>query len=241
MNVIITGCNRGIGLAILKKFTSMGWNVWACVRCERKEFSEMIEEITRNTGVWIKPIYFDMTDDAQIKAGMKEIFKDKEPIHALINNAGIGYYELFQRTPVTHARELFDINFFAPFQIMQYVLRKMQHQGFGSIVNMSSIASYWVNKGDGIYGASKAAISILTKDVAAEYGECNIRINAVAPGPTSTDMMDKYAKVGDAIYKNIAMNRLAKVDEIANAVYFLASEEASFINGEILTVDGGRC
>lgn len=241
MNVIITGCNRGIGLAILIKFANEGWNIWACVRKETEEFSEIISNLSESTGVRITPIYFDMTDDAEIKAGMKKIFDDKEPIHALVNNAGIGHYELFQRTSVARGRELFNINFFAPFQIMQYVLRKMERQGYGAVVNMSSIASYWVNKGDGLYGASKAALSILTRDVAAEYGGLNIRINAVAPGPTNTGMIEKYDKVGEAIYTNIAMKRLGHTEEIANAVYFLASEDASFINGEVLTVDGGRC
>lgn len=242
MNVIITGANRGIGLAILKKFASEGWNIWACVRKENPDFEKAILKIESDCGVWIKVICMDMLDETQIKSGMKKIFDSKEPIHALVNNAGIGYYALFQMTSIEKAREIFGVNFFAPFLIMQYVLRKMERQSFGTIVNISSQAATLVNAGDSVYGAAKAALNILTRDIAAEYGAKNIRVNAVAPGPTQTELLElTTSKVGSTIYDRIAMKRLAQTDEIANVVYFLASDEASFINGEIVTVNGGFC
>ncbi len=242
MNAIITGSNRGIGLAIVKKFAREGWNIWACVRKESSEFDEQIAQIAAESGVWIKQIAFEINDDAQIKSGLMRIFADKEPIDALVNNAGIGHYELFQRTSVNRAREVFNINFFGPYQITQYVLRKMERQGSGAVVNMSSIASFDANQGDSLYGATKAAINVLTRDLAAEYGKMGVRVNAVAPGPTDTKLLQTnyLTKVGEAVCAGSAMGRLANVEEIANAVFFLASPEASFVNGEILRVDGGR-
>ena len=242
MNVIITGANRGIGYAIMDVFTSKGWNVWACIRREDEPFAERTAQMSAERGVWIKPIYMELSSDDQIKRGLGEIFSDKQPIHALVNNAGVGHYDLFQRTSVRQARELFEINFFAPFQIMQYVLRKMDRQGFGAVVNITSRAARYVNQGDSLYAASKAALEILTKDIAAEYGAKNIRVNAVAPGPTETALLEKTtSNVGERILSNISIGRLGSPREIANAVFFLVSEDASFINGEILTVDGGLC
>ncbi|MCI8466544.1 MAG: SDR family oxidoreductase [Lachnospiraceae bacterium] len=242
-NAIITGSNRGIGKAILEKFVSNGWNVWAHARRKNKEFENTISELASINHVWIKPVYFELDDEEQIKEGMKSIFSAKERIDVLINNAGIGHYETFQRTPVQKARELFEIDFFAPYQIIQFSLRKMMIQRSGSVVNLSSIASMDVNEGDSVYGAAKAAINLLTKDLAAEVGKFGIRVNAVAPGPTNTELLKEnhLKKVeSSAIIERSAEGRMANVEEIANVVYFLAIEESSYINGEIIRVDGGR-
>lgn len=242
-NVIITGANRGIGKAVLKKFAVNGWNIWAHGRTRNKEFENYISRIASENHIWIKPVYFELRDDLQIKNGMKNIFDDKEDIHVLVNNAGIGYYDTFQRIPVQKARELFDINFFAPYQIIQLTLRKMVLQKKGVVINMSSIASLDVNEGDSIYGASKSAINMLTRDLAAEVGRFGIRINAVAPGPVSTDLLENIhlKKISsDVMVNKSAVERIGKVEEIANVVYFLATEESSYINGEVIRIDGGR-
>lgn len=242
-NVIITGANRGIGKALLLKYASKGWNIWACSRRKNKEFEELIFDIQNRYDVWIKPIYFDLKDCCQIKNGIKEIFSHKQPIDVLVNNAAVGNYELFQRISIDQAKEIFDVNFWAPYQIMQYVLRKMMNQKKGSIINVSSIASLDANQGDSVYGASKAALNILTKDAAAEMGRVGIRINAVAPGPVDTDLLNtvhitKLKK--ELVKQNSALGRLGEVDEIANVIYFLSTEQSSFINGEIIRIDGGR-
>lgn len=242
-NVIITGANRGIGRALLSKYASNGWNIWACIRKENKKLEEILIDIQSTYHVWIKPIYFDLKDGDQIKHGMKEIFSSKQSIDALVNNAAVGNYDLFQRVSVDQARDIFEINFFAPYQIMQYVLRKMVNQKSGSIINVSSIASLDANQGDSIYGASKAAMNILTKDIAAEMGQFGIRINAVAPGPVDTDLLKsiyipKLRK--ESVVENSAFSRLGTTDEIANLIYFLSTDQSSFINGEIIRIDGGR-
>lgn len=242
-NVIITGTNRGIGRAILEKFAMNGWNIWAHARVKNEEFETHIFKLASENNIWIKPVYFELSDEKQIKEGMQSIFSDKKEINALINNAGIGHYETFQRTTVQRAKEIFDINFFALYQITQYTLRKMILQKRGVIVNMSSIASMDVNEGDCIYGAAKAAVNILTKDLAAEAGRFGIRVNAVAPGPIDTELLQNnhLKKVSSsAITDKSALGRIGDVGEIAKVVYFLAEDESSFINGEIIRVDGGR-
>lgn len=242
-NVIITGANRGIGRALLSKYASNGWNIWACMRKENRKFEEILIDIQNTYHVWIKPIYFDLKEGDQIKHGMKEIFSSKQSIDALVNNAAVGNYDLFQRVSIDQARDIFEINFFAPYQIMQYVLRKMVNQKSGSIINVSSIASLDANQGDSVYGASKSAINILTKDIAAEMGQFGIRINAVAPGPVDTDLL-KYIYIPklrkELVVEKSAFSRLGTVDEIANIIYFLSTDQSSFINGEIIRIDGGR-
>lgn len=242
-NVIITGSNRGIGKAILEKFAGNGWNIWAHVRQKNETFESELLQLAEKNNIWIKPVYFELGDEAQIKEGMKEIFADKKEIDAVVNNAGIGNYEIFQRTSLQKAKELFEINFFAPYHIMQLVLRKMILQKRGVIINMSSVASMDVTGGESVYGATKAALSILTKDVAAEVGKLGIRVNAVAPGATETDFIEKgyLTKFPKSfILDRMSMGRMAMVQDIANVVYFLSTDDASFINGEIIRVDGGR-
>ena len=242
MNVIITGCGRGIGAAAVRKFASRGWNIWACARRADKGYEDSLAALAETYGVWIRPVYFELTRETEIKAALQQIVKEKKEIDCLVNNAGAGCYELFQRIPVKQARELFEINFFAPYLIMQYVLRKMVRQKHGSVVNISSIASMYANQGESVYGASKAALNMLTKNLAAEYAAFGIRINAVAPGPIDTDMLKEHwtAKVHDAVYDRVALGRLGQADEIAETVFYLAGSGASFINGEIIRADGGR-
>lgn len=242
-NVIITGANRGIGRAILERFASGGCNVWACAREKTIQFDEQCAELERNSAGWIKPIYFDLCDPQQIKMGIKQIVAEKQNIDVLINNAAIGKYDLFQNIPLENARNVFEVNFFAPYQITQYVLRKMIRQKHGSIVNISSTASVEANQGDSVYGASKAALSIMTRDIAVEMGHYGIRANVVAPGPVNTDLLNSVylTKLEESqVAEGSALKRLGNSEEIANVVYFLTTEEASYINGAVIKVDGGR-
>ncbi len=146
-NVIITGANRGIGKALLERYAKGGWNVWACARRVYAEFASDCTAIQDRYHIWIRPVYFDLSDTQQIKSGIKQILSDKQDIDALVNNAGVGIYDSFQNIPVDRARDVFNINFFAPYQITQYVLRKMIRQKRGNIVNISSTASLEANGG----------------------------------------------------------------------------------------------
>ena len=239
-NVIITGANRGIGFAIVRKFAENGWNIWACARKPNTDFESEMQELAQVHGIWVKPVYFELRDEESIKNGFMKIYKDKKPVNTLINNAGIACRRLFQMTSMEIIRELFDVNVFAPMYLCQQTLKIMAKQKYGNIINIASTAGLTTYFGNSCYGSSKAALISFTKTLAAEVGSYGIRVNAIAPGPTDTDMMGGLSDEDEqAALNNCAMNRMAQPHEIANIAYFLSSDESFFINGQVIRVDGG--
>lgn len=214
--------------------------IWACARKKNDDFENSLKSIADRTGATIKPVYFDLACEDEIKQAVKEIRADKIPVDALINVAGVVNTDIFLMTPISKIRDVFETNYFGTLTLTQYILKIMIKQKSGSIVNFSSIAGLDANPTNCTYGSSKAAIIAFTRILAAEVGEMGIRVNAVAPGPTDTDMIIQVRdKVGDAVLDNCAMNRYAKPVEIANVALFLASDQSSFVNGQVIRVDGG--
>ncbi|MCR5702205.1 MAG: SDR family oxidoreductase [Lachnospiraceae bacterium] len=240
-NVIVTGANRGIGKELVTNFAKNGANVWACAREKNEEFENFIEATAKEFGGNITPVYFDLSDDKAITAGIKSIIAEKKTIDVLVNNAGVAYGGLLQMTPVDKLKEVFQVNYFAPVLIMQLVSRIMQRQKSGNIVNIASVGGIETNPGYLAYGSSKASLIWATKSVAKELGIYNIRVNAVAPGLTDTDMgRFKSEEEIENTIKRTGLRRMGQPSEIASAVLFLASDEASYVTGEIMKVDGGR-
>lgn len=240
-NIIITGCNRGIGKAILELFAAHGGNIWACSRSYSKEFEEELISLSNQYGVWIKPVYFDLLDEAEIKEAVSGIIREKRPIDILVNNAGIAYGGLMQMTPINKLKEVFQVNYFAQIFIMQLVAKVMVRQKHGNIINMASVGGIESNPGYLAYGSSKASLIWATQSVAKELGIYNIRVNAVAPGLTDTSMGNyKSEEELNKTIERTSLKRMAKPEEIAETVLFLASEKSSFVTGHILKIDGGR-
>jgi len=240
-NAIVTGSNRGIGKAIVEEFAQCGCNIWACARKENPEFEAHITELAEKYGVWIKPVYFDLSSEEALKAGFKQIYREKLPVDILVNNAAMGYSAMFSLTPMQKVRKLYEVNVFSVLALTQLVLKRMVQQKSGSIVNLASVAGLEAHHGDASYGSSKAAIISFSQVLAAEMAEFGIRVNAVAPGPTDTEMIVQFAETAKGrIVDNVAMGRMARPEEIAKVVRFLASDEASFVNGQVLKVDGGK-
>ena len=240
-NAIVTGSNRGIGKAIIEKFASEGANIWACARSISEDFEKDIRELSGKYGVWIKPVYFDLSDEEAIKTSVKSIISEKKNIDILVNNAGVAYGGLMQMTPVDKLKQVFQVNYFAPILMIQLTSRVMQRQKNGSIINIASVGGIETNPGYLAYGSSKASLIWATQSIAKELGAFNIRVNAVAPGLTDTAMGNyKSEEELNKTIERTGMKRMAEPSEIANAVAFLASDEASFITGEIMKVDGGR-
>jgi len=239
--VLITGSNRGIGLCCLQKFAEQGANILAHARKESPEFEAMLAILSQKSIGKIRPIYFDLEKEAEIKTAIMQIKKEKIPVHILINNAGIAHGGLLSMTPMSKLKEVFEINFFAQMQIIQLISKIMIQQKSGSIINMASISGIETEAGSLAYGASKAAFIWATKCISKELAPHNIRVNAIAPGYTKTDMgMYKSDIELEKTIQDISMKRMAHPDEIAETILFLASDKASYINGHILSVDGGR-
>lgn len=241
MQVIVTGSNRGIGKAMVEAFATAGYNVWACARKSTPEHETWLKETAAKTGVWIKPVYFELTDTDALNAGIQSIIDEGETIDILVNNAGISTVGLLSMSKVDDIENLFAVNYFAMLRIIQKVSKRMSRQRKGVIINMGSNAGIDPQPGKIAYGSSKAAVMMMTKCLAKELGPMGIRVNAIAPGPIETEMIHQYK---DEILKNLAsesaLRRLGTTEEIAKVAVFLASEQASYINGEIIKVDGGR-
>lgn len=241
MNVIITGSNRGIGKAMVEAFAANGANIWACARKTNSEFESWLNETADKNSVWIKPVYFELTDAEAINDGIQSIIDEGQPIDVLVNNAGISTVGLLSMSKVETIEQLFSVNYFAMLRVIQKVSKRMSRQRKGCIINMGSIAGIEPQPGKIAYGSSKAAVMMMTKCLAKELGPMGIRVNAIAPGPIETEMIHQYKdEMLEKLAAESALRRLGKKEDIAQVALFLASEQASYINGEIIKVDGGR-
>jgi 3-oxoacyl-[acyl-carrier protein] reductase len=240
-NAIITGCAGGIGKATLTAFAQNGANIWACCRSEKPEYQQFVADLVQSTGVRITPLYFDLVDTPKMKDAVKSIMAAKVPVDALVNNAGITYNALFQMTTMDKLREVFEVNFFSQMAFTQYIVKLMVRQKSGSIINVSSTAALDANAGRAAYGASKAALICMTRAMAHELADTNIRVNSIAPGITDTGMV--AASMTDAVIAETVgqtkLHRIGKPSEIADAAVFLASDHSSYVTGQVLRVDGG--
>lgn len=240
-NVIITGANRGIGFQLVRSFAKAGYDIWACARTQTAELEQKLSKIASENNVQIKPIYFDLSDENQVKTGIKEILKEKKNIDVLVNNAGVPYGGLFTMTSIAKLREVYEVNVFAQVQIMQLVARQMMRQKSGCIINMCSVGGIETNPGYLAYGSSKAALIWITKSVSRELGQYNIRVNGIAPGLIDTDMGNyKSEEELNKVLNRMSIHRMGQPEEIANAALYIASDEATYMTGHIMVLDGGR-
>lgn len=237
---LITGCNRGIGRAIMDAFVQEGASVVACTRKQSEEQNRYYDECVRKFGIKIFPLYFDLAEENSIKGGIKQLYSLKTNIDILVNNAGMLNTDGLLRLNMQKAREVMQVNYFAPLLITQSVFKLMLRSKNASVINISSYAGINPEVGNSVYGASKAALNNATRCWAKEMGPAKIRVNAIAPNMIETDMNNVILEdVAKNIIGKSIMKRMGRVNEIANTVIFLASEESSFITGQIIQVDGG--
>lgn len=235
--VVITGCSRGIGAATVRSFAAQGADIFACVRkvCPESDlFSKLAEEFDVN----IMPVIADLADSDSVKSAAKEILKRKCPIDVLVNNAGITHASLFEMTPESVFRSLFEVNFFGPVLFTQYLLKRIP--AGGSIVNISSSSVFEANRGLSAYAGSKSALLTWSRCLARELGEREIRVNVVAPGVTKTDILKNLDEneLREKVLGN-ALKRIGNPEDIASTVLFLASDRSKYITGQVFHVDGG--
>lgn len=238
--VMITGADGGIGREITKKFAAEGATLILTSIAKSDAFDSFIAELKNDYQVEVFPFFFDLTDEEAIKASLREIKALKLKINVLINNAGMPHLAIVPFTKMSDVKKVFQVNYFAQLQITQGLLGTMAKDGESVILNAASIAGIDGDPGNAVYGATKASMILFTKVLSKELAPQKIRVNAVAPGLTSTPFADAMGDKAKASMEEISsMNRLATPQEIANTYYFLASKEASFINGQVIRVDGG--
>jgi len=243
-NIVVTGSNRGIGKAIIEVLAKNGANIFACARKKDEEFENYINNLSSQFNIYIKPIYFDLSNKDELKEAFKKIKDEKVLIDGLVNNAGAIWTNIFTMTPMSKFNEMFNINYFSQIEWTQYILKLMIRNKKGSIVNISSSAAIYANEARSAYAGAKSALITTSKVLAKEIGRYGIRVNVIAPGLTETKMM-RDSTTKDAINSVISqscLQRVARVDEIANVVLFLLSDLSSYITSEVIRVDGGlRC
>lgn len=239
---VMTGAAGGIGFETVKLFSKNHARVFGIVRSRTDEFAEKVECLNAE-GADITVLECDLSKNEDIVNTVKRLRSCTKTVDILVNNAGVvGDTAAFNMLSMDRIKEVFEINFFAMTTFTQYVSRMMFKKTTpgGSIVNVSSVSAMLGAPANYMYASSKAAILGATKELAIELGKYNIRVNAVAPGVTDTKMLNQMTEElkQDTLNSSI-MKRLAKPEEIANAILFLASDMSSYITGQVLRVDGG--
>lgn len=238
---VVTGTSRGIGKAIAETLAKEGADIFACVRNETPEISAWAKELSESDGIEVTVVCFDLADPKSVEGGVKEIIGTKKKLDILVNNAAVSYGTALSMMPVSKIKELFDVNYFAQLQIIQLISKVMMRAKSGSIINIASVSGMEAYQGNLAYGSSKAALIYATKVLSKELAPFGIRVNAVAPGTTKTDMEStRTAEQMEDVIARTAMKRLAQPEEIADAVCYLAGDKASYVTGQVVVVDGGR-
>lgn len=237
---LITGSARGIGAAIALRLAKDGYNIALNDISEKMfEDNDIVEKI-KAQGVESEVFICDVSDYAQVEKTVKAVKERFGSIDVLVNNAGITRDGLMARMSEEQYDTVIAVNQKSVFNMMKFVGNIMMRQRSGRIVNLASVAGLYGNPGQINYSATKAAIVGMTKTVAKELGSRGVTCNAVAPGFIKTPMTDKLTdEQKSAMLAQIAMKRYGTVDEIAGVVSFLASDDASYVTGQVIEISGG--
>lgn len=236
---LVTGGSRGIGKGIVQRLAKHGAKVAFVYQSNQASADALVAEL-KAAGREAIAIQGNVADKAAADSIVEQVLAKWEKIDILVNNAGIVRDTLLATMKPEQWQEVIDTNLTSVFNFCQAVTRPMMTSRYGRIVNMSSVSADFSNPGQANYAASKAGIEGFTRCMAVELAKRNITVNAVSPGFVETDMTVAVMNAaGDQIKKSIPVKRFGKPEDIAYAVHFLVTEEAGYITGQILKVDGG--
>ena len=235
----ITGGSRGIGKEVALKFADNGYNIVINYVSDKTDTKGLEKEFTKR-GVEALIIKADVTNTEQIENLVKEVIEKFGKVDVLVNNAGVTKDNLLMRMSEEEFDKVVEVNLKGTFIVTKAVIKYMMKKRSGSIINLSSVVGVAGNAGQANYSASKAGVIGFTKSVAKELASRNIRANAVAPGFIETDMTAVLSdSVKENIHNQIPLKRMGSAKEVANLIYFLGSDESSYITGQTINIDGG--
>ena len=233
-NILITGASGAIGNDLVKKFVSLGGNVFGS-----GTKTEKLDELKKKYPT-IKVKKFDIAEHSRIEEFIENVVLELGGLDILINNAGINKDNLSLRMKDEEWKKVLDINLTSTFLLSKYAIKKMLKNKFGRVVNITSVVAHTGNLGQANYSASKAGIIGMSKSLAIEYAKKNITINCVSPGFIVSDMTINIAeKVKLYLTSRIPMGKLGTGEDVSNCVAFLSSDQASYVTGETIHVNGG--
>jgi 3-oxoacyl-[acyl-carrier protein] reductase len=237
--VLVTGGSRGIGRACVARLVAEGAKVALLFQRNQEAADKLVEELKGAAGE-ARALQADVRDGERARQVVDSLLQDWEHLDVLVNSAGIVQDGLLGAMTDQQWRDVVDTNLGGTYNYCHAVTQPMMMRRRGAIVNLSSTAAEFASRGQVNYAASKGGINGLTRALAKELAPRNVRVNAVAPGMIETDMSQVVRGIaGDQIKSVIAMRRIGKPEEVASVVAFLASDDAAYITGQVLRVDGG--
>lgn len=238
MNILVTGCSRGVGLEICKVLLAQGHNVYGVARSHTEEFKELESEYTGR-------LFFKSIDLADSEGARKSVFKEfitnDIVLDGYVNNAAVAYDDIVTNLNLNRLKAMYDVNVFTPMMITKYAIRNMLlHKTKGCIIHISSISVHTGYKGLAMYASSKGALEAFSKDTAREWGQLGIRSNVVVPGFMATAMSSTLTdEQRSKIYARTSLKDATSINSVAETVAFLLSNKACSITGQNIHVDNG--